>query len=107
MGRERPVLQTPWHVNPSQSVLVQNKRGITGNCIEALCVYARLVIGSFPFHETGNVNAGPFLRVPPHQFFAFAPWTAIRPRTGTIVNDSPIARPTEAPAVTQIISRFS
>ena len=32
---------------------------------------------------------------------------AVRPRTGAIVNNTTIARPREAPAVTQIISRFA
>src|SRR6266404_5458406 len=103
MSRQRPVLQTFWHVEPAESVLVKNERRIPGNRITSSCTLVRLVLGSFPFYKSGNVYAGPFFRVPPHQFFPFAPRTAVRPRTGTIVNDSPIARPTEAPAVAEIV----
>src|SRR5205814_7932075 len=52
-------------------------------------------------------DACPFFRVPPHQFFPFAPRAAVRPCTGTVVNDSAIARPREAPSVAEIISRFA
>src|ERR1043166_4246308 len=107
MSRERAVLQTFWDVNPAQAVLVQNKRRIAGNRVEAFCAYLWLVIGSFAFYKSGHVYAGPFFRVPPHQFFSFAPRTAVRPRAGAIVNDSAITRPRETPAVTEIISGFS
>src|SRR5207253_10091762 len=60
-----------------------------------------------PLYKSGNIDAGPFFGVPPDQFFPFAPWMAVRPRAGAIVNDSAIARPTVAPAVTEIISRLS
>src|ERR1700730_9904456 len=107
MSRERPVLQTFWDIKPAESVLVQNKRCVTGNRIQTLRAFVRLILGSFSFHKTRNVYAGPFFRVPPHQFFAFTPGTAVRPRTSTIVNDSAIARPTEAPAVAKITPGFS
>ena len=103
MSWERSVLQTFWHVDPAQAVLVQNERRITRNCIETFGAYFRLVIGRFPLYKSGNIDAGPFFRVPPDQFFPFAPGMAVRPRTGAIVNDSAIARPREAPAVTEII----
>src|SRR5437879_4273165 len=107
MRRQRSILQTFWHVKPAQSVLVQNKRSITGNRVESLRAWLRFVLRSFSFYEAGNVYACPFFRVPPHQFFPFAPRTTVRPCTGTVVNDSAIARPREAPAVTEIISGFS
>src|SRR6266496_6394003 len=107
MSRKRSVLQTFWHVKPAQAVLVQNKGRVTGNRIQAFCAYLRLVIGSFSLYESRDVYARPFFRVPPHQFFSFAPRTAVRPRTGAIVNDSAITRPREAPAVTKIISGFA
>src|SRR6476661_1927639 len=106
MSRERSVLQTFWHVKPTQAVFVQNKGRVTGNRIQAFCAYLRLVIGSFSFHESGDVYPRPFFRVPPHQFFSFTPRTAVRPCTGAIVNNSPITRPREAPAVAKIISGF-
>ena len=106
MRRERAVLQAFWHVDPAQAVLVQDKRRITWNCIETFSAYLWLIVRSFSLYKAGNVDTGPFFRVPPHKFFPFAPWTAVRPRTGAIVNDSTIARPREAPAVTEVISRF-
>src|ERR1051326_2967043 len=107
MRWEWAIVQTSWHINPAQSVLVQNERRIAGNCLEAFCTYLRLVVGSLTWHKSGNVDAGPFVRVPPHEFFSFAPGTTVRPRTGAIVNDSAIAGPTEAPAVSEVISGFS
>src|SRR6266853_1273028 len=86
---------------------MQNKRRITRNCIESFCAYLRLVVGSFSFHKARNVYAGPFFRVPPHQFFPFAPWMSVRPRTGAVIDDAAIARPREAPAMTEIIFGFA
>src|SRR6266567_2370568 len=106
MRRKRPILQTLWHVKPAQSVFVQDKRRIAGNRVESLRTWLRLVFRSFSFYEAGNVDADPFLRVPPHQFFPFTPGTSIRPCTGPIVNDAPITRPTEAPAMAEIIFGF-
>src|SRR5437899_4377704 len=107
MSRKWSILQTFWHVKPAQSILVQDKRGIARNRIQAFCTYLRLVIGSFSLYESRNVYARPFFRVPPHQLFSFTPGTAVRPRTGAIVNNSAIIRPREAPAVTKIISGFT
>src|SRR5437660_7258375 len=107
MSRERPVLQTFRHVKPAQAVLVQNKRSVTGNRVESSRAWLRFVLRSFPFNEAGNVYAGPFFRVPPHQFFSFAPRTPVRPCTGTVVHDSAIARPREAPAISKILSGFA
>ena len=73
MSRERAVLQTFWHVDPAQAVLVQNKRRIARNCVETFGAYFGLVVGRFPLHKPGNVYACPFFRVPPDQLFPFAP----------------------------------
>src|SRR5947207_6540735 len=107
MRRQRSILQPLRHAKPAQSVLVQNKRGITGNRVESLRAWLRLVFRSFSFYKAGNVYACPFFRVPPHQFFPFTPRTAVRPCTGAVVNYSAIARPREAPAVAEIISGFA
>src|SRR6059058_5288582 len=107
MRRQGSILQPLRHVKPAQSVLVQNKRCITGNRVESLRAWLRFVLRSLSFYEAGNVDACPFFRVPPHQFFPFAPRAAVRPCTGTVVNDSAIARPREAPSVAEIISRFA
>src|SRR5438552_13263404 len=107
MGRQRSILQTLGHIKPAQSVLVQNKRSIPGNRVESFRAWLRFVLRGFSFYKAGNVDTCPVFRVPPHQFFPFAPWTAVRPCTGTVVNDSAIARPREAPAMTEIIPGFA
>src|SRR3982751_3468560 len=82
---------------------MQDERRITWNCVQTFSTYLRLVVGRFTLYKSGNVEAGPFLRVPPNQFFPFAPRTAIWPRTGAVVDDAAITRPREAPAVTEIV----
>src|ERR1044071_6480266 len=86
---------------------MQNERCITRNCIEAFSAYLGLIVGRFPLYKSGNIDAGPFFRVPPNEFFPFAPGMPVRPRAGTIVDDAAIARPCEAPSVTKIISGFA
>src|SRR5439155_3312420 len=46
MSWQWSVLQTFWHVKPAQAVLMQDKRRVTGDCIQAFRAYLRLVIGS-------------------------------------------------------------
>src|SRR5438477_9882171 len=86
---------------------MQNKRRVTRNRVETFCAYLGLVVGRFPLYKSGNVDAGPFFRVPPHQFFPFAPRMAVRPRTSAVIDDAAIAGPREAPAVTKVIFRFA
>src|SRR5206468_4422644 len=66
MRGKRSVLQTFWHVNPAQAILMQDERRITRNCIETFGAYLRLKVGSFTLYKSGNVDAGPFFGVPPH-----------------------------------------
>src|SRR5262249_1938987 len=75
-----------------------------GNRIEAFRIELRFIIGRFSLYESGHVDARPFFRVPPHQFFALAPRTAVRSRTSAVVNDAAVARPREAPSMPEIIS---
>src|SRR5947208_15357881 len=102
MSRQRPVLQTSWHVKPAQSILVQNKWRITGNGIQAFCGFIRLVLRSFSLYEARHVYTRPFFRLPPDQFFPFAPRTAVRSRTCTIVNDPETAGSTAPLAVAEL-----
>src|SRR5258708_36948222 len=104
MSRQRAVLQTFWHVDPAQAVLVQDKRRIAWNRIQSFGAYLGLIVGRLPLYKSGNSDAGPFFGIPPDQFFAFAPGMPVRPRAGAIINDPAIAWPTEAPAVTEVIS---
>src|SRR5215468_4683161 len=109
MSWERSIFQTFRHVNPTQSILVEHERRIAGNCVQPFCAQLRFVVGRFSLNKSGNIDAGPFVRVPvpPHQFFPFAPRTPIRSRTSAIVNDPPITRPGEPPAMAEVISRLS
>src|SRR5712675_2251389 len=106
MSRQRAVLQTFGHVDPAQAVLVQDERRIAWNRIKSFGAYLGLVVGRLPLYKSGNIDAGPFFGIPPDQFFPFAPGTPVRPRAGAIINDPAIARPAEAPAVTEIVSRL-
>src|SRR5581483_10402783 len=104
MRRERSVLQSPWDVNPTETIFVQDKRRVPGNGVETFGAYCWLEVGRLPLHKPGNIDARPFFGIPPHQFFTFAPGSPIRSRAGAIINNSAITRPTEAPAMAQIIS---
>ena len=104
MRGKRSVLQTFWHVNPAQAILMQDERRIARNCIETFGAYLGLVVGRLSLYKSGNIDSRPFFGVPPDQFFAFAPGMPVRPGAGAIINDPAIARPAEAPAVTEIIS---
>src|SRR5215211_4080793 len=86
---------------------MQDEGCVPRNCIETFGAHFRFVVGRFSLHKSGNIDAGPFFRVPPHQLFPFAPGMPVRPCTGAIVNNAAIARPREAPAVTKIIFRLA
>src|SRR5439155_20442087 len=107
MSRERAVLQTFWHVDPAQAILVQNERRITWNRIKTFGAYLGLVIGSFPLYKSGNIDAGPFFRVLLDQFFPFAQGMTGRPRTGAVIDVAAIAVSREATAVTWVIFSYS
>ena len=74
MRRYRSILQTFRHKEPTEPVFVQDERRIARLTIEIARVVLRLVIGALVFFEIGNVNASPFFRIPPDEFFMFAPW---------------------------------
>src|SRR6266513_4928809 len=107
MRWKRPIFQTFRHVNPAQPVLVEHERRVAGNRVQAFCAYLRFVVRRFSLNKSGNINTGPFFRVPPNQFFSFTPGTPVWPRTRAIVNDAAVARPREAPAVPEIIPRLA
>src|SRR5436305_912908 len=107
MRRQRTVLQTFRNVHPAQPVFVQDERGIAALTVQTSFIPSRSVIGRFACLEIRNVNASPFFRFPPDKFLAFTPWLTVRFRAGAIVNDAAIARPTEAPTVSQIILRLA
>src|SRR5690348_14890316 len=99
MRRDWTILQTFRHEKPTQSVLVEDERGISPLTFEAARLILRFVIGPLVLFEIGNVDASPFFRIPPDKFFMFTPWLTIRLCAGAIVNDASVTRPTEAPTV--------
>ena len=109
MRRHRAVLQTFRHMDPAEAVLVQDKWRIARNCIESLCVSGRArKSGGLPGTNPATSMPVHFVRrVPPDQFFAFAPRLAGRSRARAIINDAAIARPGEAPAMAEIIFGIS
>ena len=58
--------------------------------------------------EVGHVVADPllFLRVPPDQLLLLAPWLAGGIGRRTVVEDPPVRRPHEPPAVGQVVARL-
>src|SRR5690349_21443722 len=107
MRRDRAVLQTFRDEQPTQSIFVQDEGRISPLTFKAARLILRLVIGPLVLFEIGNVDASPFFRIPPDKFFIFTPWLAVRLCAGAVINDSPVTRPTEAPAVPEIIPRFA
>src|SRR5215217_847420 len=104
---ERTVLQTLWNVHPSEAILVQNKWRIAALTIQPGWLALWFIIRRLVLLKIGNVEPSPFSRVPPDQFLTLTPRFTGRLRAGTIVNDASITRPTKAPAVAEVISRFS
>src|SRR5205814_876738 len=106
MRREWAVLQTFRNVHPAQSIFVQDEWRVAALAFKTGLVPLRSIIGRFVFLEVRNVDTGPLFRFPPDKFLAFAPRLTIWLRACAIVNDTAITRPTEAPAVSEIILRF-
>src|SRR6266480_3513519 len=107
MRREWAVLQTLRDVHPAQAIFMQDEGRVAALTLKASFVSSRSIIGRFTCLEIRDVNAGPFFRIPPDKFFAFAPWLTVRLRAGAIINDAAITRPTEAPTVSEIILRLA
>src|SRR5262245_41992820 len=66
MSWERAVFQSFWYVNPAQTVLVQDERCITRNCIETFSAYFGLIVWRLALYKSGNIDSGPFFGVPPN-----------------------------------------
>src|ERR1043166_3356940 len=109
MRRNRPVLQTACDVKPTKSVFVENKRTIACDCVQSALIALRSETRFLVWHKIGIIAAGPFtLRsVPPDELLALAPRLSIGCSAGAVVNDAPIARPGEAPAMPQITARVA
>src|SRR6266487_6216940 len=107
MRREGAVLQPFRNIHPAQAIFVQDEGRVAALTIKTSFVPSRSIFGRFACLEIRNVNASPLFRVPPDELFAFAPRLSVWLRAGPIVNDAAIARPTETPAVSEIILRLA
>src|SRR5581483_4029298 len=96
-------------MKPAKPVFMQNERRISGNRVEPVFVSARLIIRWLLQREIRLISAGPFplSDVPPDKFLFLTPRPAIRRRARSIINDAAIARPGEAPTVTEITLRIA
>src|ERR1700730_536719 len=106
--RHRPVLQTLRNVQPAETVFMQRERRVTRDCIKSALVSGWSKFGRFFGRKIGDVDAGPFPLplVPPDQFLAVAPRLARRTGARSIIYDATITRPSEAPAVAEIVFRI-
>src|SRR5437588_1461990 len=85
--RHRSILQTFRHVQPPETVFVQNERSVAGDCVEAALVSSWPKLRRFFDRKIGLIIAGPFLlrRVPPNQFLALTPRLTRRTRARSII----------------------
>src|SRR5688500_4680079 len=74
---------------------------VAGECFVATAVRVRNEIGRLAAREIRHVVADPLalLFIPPDQRLALAPWLAIGPGRGAVVEDTAIERPRVSPAV--------
>ena len=99
---QRSILQTRSHPDPSCAVGMHDEGRIAGESFIATLLGISFRVGPLLFREIGNVMAAPlpFCFIPPDQFFPLAPRLAIRRGGTAVVQDAPIERPRESPAVT-------
>src|SRR5205085_6768408 len=107
--RHWSVLQTFRHMQPAEAVFVQDEGGVAGDRVESVLVSSWPKLRRFFDREIRLIVAGPFAlrRVPPNQFLALTPGLTGRTRARSIIYNAAIARPDEAPAVTQKSFRIS
>lgn len=105
----RSIFQTTRDIKPPEAVFMQNKSSVAGNRIKAALVSGWFKTWRFLHRKIGVINARPFALhlVPPDQFLAIAPRLAGRIGACSIIYDSAIARPGEAPTVAKIIFRIT
>src|SRR5262249_27369342 len=98
---QRPIFQAAGHPDPALAVGVHDEWLIAAEGIIAFRANPGLVIGRLGGSEIRRVEPGPrfLLFVPPNQFLALAPGAAIGTRGSTVVQNAPVRRPGESPAM--------
>src|SRR5882672_11656321 len=109
MCRHRSILQTARDVKPPEPVFMRDERRVAGNSIKAALVSDWSKRWGLLQRKIGGIDSGPFVlrSLPPNQFLAIAPRLAGRAGTRSIIYNSPITWPSEAPAVAKIVLRVS
>src|SRR5262245_26660238 len=93
VGRQRSIFQPAWHPQPPEAVGVHDERP----------AFAGLIMAGFGAMERRRkfcarsircIESGPLTGefIPPHEFLALAPRTAVRTRRGTVIKDAAIGR---------------
>src|SRR4029079_5777388 len=102
MCRQRTVLQAVGYPDPSHPVRMHDEWRIAAQALVARAAWRRHAIRRLGAAEVRRIEAGPLAHglVPPDEFLALAPWTPVGTRRGAVVEDAPIGRPREAPAMT-------
>src|SRR5262249_11453585 len=109
MRWHRPVLQSSRDVYPREPIFVQDEGAIAWNGIESRFISGGSKLGRFTDGKIWLTESCPLALclVPPNQLLVLAPrftsWCRARP----VVDDAPIPRPGEAPAMTKIIFRVA
>src|SRR5260370_14499725 len=82
---------------------MQDERCVAGDGVESTLVSGWTKFGRLVRHKIGNVDAAPFaLRcVPPDQFLSFAPGLSGRFGARSIIYNTAVGPPDEAPPLTQ------
>ena len=80
---------------------MQDERLVAGEAVVALGIFGRPIGRRFRLGKVGYVIASPFvlLLIPPDKFLTLAPGAAVRAGGGAIIEDAPVAGPSEAPAM--------
>src|SRR5262245_30368323 len=103
--RYRSILQTARDIKPPEAIFMQNKGSVAANCIKTPLVSGWPKLWRFVQRKIGIIDARPSALhlIPPNQSLAIAPRFACRAGARSIIYDSAITRPDEAPTVAKIV----
>src|SRR4029077_14042499 len=103
VSRHRTVLQTFRHIQPGETIFVQNESRIAGNRVESGFVPGWSKLGRFFDGEIRVIETRPFTLcpVPPDQFLLLAPRFTRRRRARFIIYEAQTPRQGKPPAVSE------
>src|SRR5204863_8725284 len=106
---QRPVLQAGRNVEPAKAVGVHDERRVAGKGLVAAFVLAAARARALALGEVRHIVAGPLLLllVPPDEFLALAPRLAVGGGGAAVVENAPVERPGESPAVAVAAARLA